>query len=120
MKLVRKAWPYILSGVALCLNGLLFWYVSRKLSSSSLNTSSEAVEEAQKDLEAFKRRTELELATAFDRVKSVLGRLDRQKRTEKTSEEPLPGSPTDGVVSGDDEQSRLNRALAHRVHGGIL
>lgn len=107
--------PYLLIGITACLSGCAFFYLWRKQSSESSSTSSEAVESSLLDLEKWKRGTELELATLFDRVKSGLGRLDREKRKEKTSLEPQEGPPSDpGEL---DDQGKLNHLLARRFYG---
>jgi hypothetical protein len=73
------------------------------------------VESSLTELEKWKRGTEVELATLFDRVRSGLGRLDREKRKEKTSQEAQEGPPTDPLEV--DDQGHLNQLLARRFYG---
>lgn len=112
---MRKVWPHLIYGSAICLLGSACWFLWRRVSSGSSSECSENTPLQLPELERWKRTVELELSAQFDRVKSVLGRLDRQKRTEK-SENGAPPGPE--VPTGIDEQGALNQLLARKVHAG--
>ena len=113
---MRKVWPYLTQGVLLCLGGLAYFLLSRKLSSVSLENFSEAFETEMNSLKSWKRGVEGELESQFERVRSIAGRIDRAKRKDK---EPADGAAAP-AETGDpalDEQSQLNALLAKRFHG---
>jgi len=116
MKPVRKFLPYLTQGILLCLGGLAYFLLSRKLSSVNSPESLDSFEATMSELKSWKRTVEGELESQFDRVKSIAGRMDRAKRAEKTSQDP-PGDAQE--PPGDlDDQGKLNAILAHRFHGG--
>jgi hypothetical protein len=113
---VRTVLPYLLQGVALCLGGFAFYYLLRKLSQVNSATSSETLEATLAELKSWKRTVNGELESQFERIRTIAGRMDRQNRKEKTSQEPQQegsGQPNDL-----DDQGKLNAILAHRFHGG--
>lgn len=114
---MAKYLPWILAGGAICLSGLASLFLWRKLSYVSSSASSDSIQQALADLESWQKRTELELGSQFDRVQSVLGRLDRAKRTKKDEAASAGGEPA--VEAGVDmDQSTLNQILAKRFHSG--
>lgn len=116
MGAVRKVLPYLTQGVLLCLFGGAFYFLWRRLLSVSSETSSEVFEEKLNDLNSWQRKAEAELATQFDRIRSIAGRVDRSKRKDSAPEGNESGEPelAQGAL---DEQSRLNALLAKKFHG---
>jgi len=112
---MRKVWPHLVYGGAICLLGSACLFLWRKVSSELSSESSDSTPQAPPEWETWKRTVELELAGQFDRVKSLLGRMDRAKRAEKSEGAP-PNS--DGVPEAADEQGALNAFLARKIHGG--
>lgn len=113
---VRKVLPYLTQGVLLCLFGCGFYFLWRRLLSVNSETSSEAFEERLNDLNSWQRKAEAELATQYDRIRSIAGRVDRAKRKDSSPEGSEPSS-VEEVPGAADEQSRLNSLLAKKFHG---
>jgi len=101
-----------MTGGAICLLGFAFFSLSRKLSSMRSITTPEGLSKLQDDLESWQKRTELELDSQFERIRSSLGRLDREKRKRAD-----PAGAAGEVAQEDsvDEQGSLNRALAAKL-----
>lgn len=112
---MRKVLPYLTQGVLLCLGGFAFFYLLRKLSSISSADLSETFENEMEELKKWKRSVDLEVEGQFDRVKSMMGRIDRAKRRDSTSQDP-PGSE-ESVPNDLDDQGKLNALMAKRFHG---
>jgi len=112
---VRKGLPYFLIGTLACLGGFGFFFLLRRLSSIPSESSSDAIETTLLELNKWKRGTETELSTLFDRVKTLAGRADRAKHKEKTSQEGQESSPAEALDL--DDQGKLNQLLAQRFHG---
>lgn len=110
MKPVRKVWTHLVYGGAICLLGSACWFLWRKASSESSSESSGNTPQVPPEWESWKRATELELAGQFDRVKSLCGRISRDKRSEKPTEGDHPPGE-------EEEQAALNRMLASKMHG---
>jgi hypothetical protein len=104
-------------GGAVCLLGCVSYFLSRRLFSRASSDSSEAIEEALKDLRLWKADTETHLEGLFDRVKSVAGRMDREKRSRKSDQDPQEPTSNGGIDSQDQEQSNLYRLAAKHILG---
>jgi hypothetical protein len=85
---------------------LFLWLKLRSVSSSS---SSESIQDALGALESWQKKADLELSTQYDRVRSALGRFDREKRKSKDPESTGETTP--------DEQGELNRVMAQKFFG---
>ena len=111
--------PYLTQGVLLCLGGLGFYLLWRRPFSESSKSMSEDLERELADLKSWKRTVSAELESQFERIRTIAGRVDREKRKQKEAEAP-PGDAAEAQAEFDplQDQSKLNRILAERFHGG--
>jgi hypothetical protein len=115
MSAMRRVVPYLVDLGVLCLGGLAFFFLSRRLSSVNSSGSSESIDNALADLKAWKRTVSGELESQFERIRTIAGRMDRANRKEKNAPE-AQGEAFSGAIDTND-QGKLNAILAERFHG---
>lgn len=87
--------------------GSAFFSRSSKPSSRFLSQFSDDTERLKEDWKAFRRQMLAEWEEAHHKLRSIAGRIDRQKRTDKA--EAAGEAPPDGVM--EDPVAAINRAF---------